>query len=207
MKKDFESRFMPYVKFLIPKDMIDKSLLNVLYFNIPSYCISSFPVGAVTSITGYTISVVCNSIDSYKYFDYIQEVSIYEAMPELIPEGMRYNKELDKLVPNVVSAANEYCSGIKIEFDKVADSGKQEENISCKNEKSKHYEIWKDFEAIDVLKNCLTKDEFIGFLKGNILKYQLRLGKKDDVSKEIEKIKDYQNELNFILKELEKNAK
>ena len=120
-----------------------------------------------------------------------KEVSVYEVF--------------DKLVPDVVSTSDEYCSGIKVEFEKVVDYVDQKENISCKNEKSKHYEIWKDFEAIDVLKNCLTRDEFIGFLKGNILKYQLRLGKKDDVSKEIEKIKDYQNELNHLLKEL--NAK
>lgn len=120
----------------------------------------------------------------------LKEVSVYEAFEHCIPDGMRYNKELDKLVPDVIN----------VEFEKVIDHTK--ENNSCKNEKSKHYEIWKDFEAIDVLKNCLTRAEFIGFLKGNILKYQLRLGKKDDVSKEIEKIKDYQNELNYISKEL-----
>ena len=68
-----------------------------------------------------------------------------------------------------------------------------------KNPNSKHYELWQDLEAIDIIKNTLTKDEYIGFLKGNILKYQLRLGKKDNVEKEIEKIKDYQNELNMIL--------
>ena len=45
----------------------------------------------------------------------------------------------------------------------------------------------------------LTEDEYKGFLKGNILKYQLRLGKKDNVDKEIIKIKDYQAELNNIL--------
>ena len=135
----------------------------------------------------------------------LKEVSVYEAFEHCIPDGMRYNKELDKLVPDVVVASDEYCSGIKVEFEKVVDYVDQKENISCKNEKSKHYELWIDFEAIDVLKNCLTRDEFIGFLKGNILKYQLRLGKKDHVLKEIEKIKDYQNELNFILKEL--NAK
>ena len=51
-------------------------------------------------------------------------------------------------------------------------------------------------EAIDVIKLALTEEEYKGFLKGNILKYQLRIGKKDDVSREIEKIKDYQRELN-----------
>ncbi len=69
----------------------------------------------------------------------------------------------------------------------------------AKNPNSKHYELWNDFEAIDVIKNILSKDEYIGFLKGNILKYQLRIGKKDNVEKEMEKIKDYQRELNEII--------
>lgn len=69
----------------------------------------------------------------------------------------------------------------------------------AKNPNSKHYELWNDFEAIDVIKTILNEDEYIGFLKGNILKYQLRLGKKDNVEKEMEKIRDYQNELNMIL--------
>jgi hypothetical protein len=68
-------------------------------------------------------------------------------------------------------------------------------NNKAKNQKSKHYELWEDFEAIDVIKLVLTEEEYRGFLKGNILKYQLRLGKKDEVLKEIEKIEDYQREL------------
>ena len=138
---------------------------------------------------------IVGTLETYLDFEMctFKEVSVYEVFADCIPDSMIYNKELDKLVP----------------IDDMQKETKEDkkENISCKNEKSKHYELWSDFEAIDVLKNCLTRDEFIGFLKGNILKYQLRLGKKDDVSKEIEKIKDYQNELNHILKELEKNAK
>lgn len=65
-----------------------------------------------------------------------------------------------------------------------------------KNPNSTHYELWDSFEAIDVIKLSLTPEEYRGFLKGNILKYQLRLGKKDNVDKEIVKIKDYQSELN-----------
>lgn len=70
------------------------------------------------------------------------------------------------------------------------------DNNKAKNPNCKHYELWENFEAIDVIKLALTDEEYKGFLKGNILKYQLRLGKKDDVLKEIEKIKDYQRELN-----------
>lgn len=74
-----------------------------------------------------------------------------------------------------------------------------------KNPNAKHYELWEDYEAIDNIKNTLTKKEYIGYLKGNILKYQLRLGKKDNVDLEKQKIKDYQNELNFLINRQEKN--
>ena len=69
----------------------------------------------------------------------------------------------------------------------------------AKNPQSTHYELWNGFEAIDVLKNSLTEDEYKGFLKGNILKYQLRLGKKDCIESDMEKIEDYKRELNSIL--------
>lgn len=72
-------------------------------------------------------------------------------------------------------------------------------NNKVKNEKSTHYEIWKDFEAIDIIQELLTHEEYVGFLKGNILKYQLRLGKKDSVESDMEKIADYKRELNSIL--------
>ena len=68
-----------------------------------------------------------------------------------------------------------------------------------KNESVNHYELWEGNEAIDVIKRILSKSEYIGFLKGNILKYQLRLGKKDNVEKEMIKIEDYTRELNSIL--------
>ena len=71
-------------------------------------------------------------------------------------------------------------------------------------EENKHHLLWKGMQSLDVMKLSLTKEEYIGFLKGQILKYQLRLGKKDDVAKELKKIQDYTNELNKMLDE-EKN--
>ena len=73
--------------------------------------------------------------------------------------------------------------------------------IKLKNPKASHYELWEGVESIDVIRGVLTTEEYIGALKFNILKYQLRLGKKDCVESDMEKIKDYQRELNFILKE------
>jgi len=66
-------------------------------------------------------------------------------------------------------------------------------------EENKHHLLWKGMQSLDVMKLSLTKEEYIGFLKGQILKYQLRLGKKDDVAKELKKIQDYTNELNKLL--------
>lgn len=75
-----------------------------------------------------------------------------------------------------------------------------EDNNKAKNPNSKHYELWENFEAIDVIKLALTDEEYKGFLKGNILKYRLRAGKKnienDNIIKDINKSIDYERELN-----------
>ena len=70
-----------------------------------------------------------------------------------------------------------------------------------KNSKSTHYELWSGFEAIDVSKVVLNEQEYIGALKFNILKYQLRLGKKDSIESDMEKIQDYKRELDSILQD------
>jgi len=61
-----------------------------------------------------------------------------------------------------------------------------------------HHILWGDTQSIELIRDFLTLDEYKGFLKGNILKYQLRLGKKDDVQKELQKIKDYKTELDSL---------
>jgi hypothetical protein len=53
-------------------------------------------------------------------------------------------------------------------------------------------------EPILVMYKMFTKEEFIGFLKGNILKYRLRLGHKDDIQKEMDKIKRYEQWLDEV---------
>ena len=63
-------------------------------------------------------------------------------------------------------------------------------------QENKHHQLWEGTQSLDIMKKVLTDEEYKGFLKGNILKYQLRLGKKDDTEKEIQKIKDYTEELN-----------
>jgi len=52
-----------------------------------------------------------------------------------------------------------------------------------------------EYECYKVLKNWLSPEQYKGFLLGNALKYQCRLGKKDDEVQEINKAEWYLNEL------------
>ena len=57
--------------------------------------------------------------------------------------------------------------------------------------KPSHYMLWEDTEAIDVIKKVLTPEEFRGYCKGNILKYRLRAGNKDNTQQDIDKANKY----------------
>lgn len=80
---------------------------------------------------------------------------------------------------------------------KYAEITKYKSTNKVKNPNAKHYELWQDFEAIDIIKATLTEDEYLGYLKGNIIKYKLR-DKGQDESDKV-KIKDYTNELNNLI--------
>lgn len=78
----------------------------------------------------------------------------------------------------------------------VAEGSKQQvdEVLGIKRElvnKPKHYELFEDVEAIEVIARSLTKEEFRGYCFGNLLKYRLRCGKKDSVEQELAKADKY----------------
>lgn len=64
-----------------------------------------------------------------------------------------------------------------------------------------YYKLWSTMQPFELHRKLLTKEEYIGFLKGNILKYQMRMGGKDEVEKELSKIDTYRRELEYILNE------
>ena len=61
--------------------------------------------------------------------------------------------------------------------------------------KPRHYMLFPDMEAIDVIRAVLTPEEFRGFCKGNALKYRLRAGDKGPAAKCIGKAHWYHNYL------------
>ena len=56
----------------------------------------------------------------------------------------------------------------------------------------KHYAVFEQLEAIEVIASSMTVDQFYGYCLGNILKYRLRAGGKDDVMQELGKADKYQ---------------
>lgn len=69
--------------------------------------------------------------------------------------------------------------------------------------KPKHYSVFEQLEAIEVIASSMTTEQFYGYCLGNILKYRLRAGGKDDVMQELGKADRYQglyNEFKHLCK-------
>ena len=54
-----------------------------------------------------------------------------------------------------------------------------------------HYKVM-DTEAKNIIRKALTDDEFRGYCLGNVLKYRLRAGKKDDAEQDLSKANEYE---------------
>ena len=50
----------------------------------------------------------------------------------------------------------------------------------------------------DVMQAVMTKEEFVGFLKGNIIKYSMRDGKKPGATGDAQKAKHYAQKLEEV---------
>lgn len=59
-----------------------------------------------------------------------------------------------------------------------------------------------EIECIDAIESALGRDQFIGFLRGNIIKYQWRLGKKDCPAQENKKAIWYAKKLHDVLEKM-----
>lgn len=63
-----------------------------------------------------------------------------------------------------------------------------------------HYDLFADgTQSMDIIQRSLFRDEFIGFLKGNCLKYRIRAGKKGELQQDIDKANWYENKLREVI--------
>ena len=60
------------------------------------------------------------------------------------------------------------------------------------NPASPHYQMCDGVEAIERMEQMYTKQELMIWAKCNVMKYRLRIGKKDDVIQEAKKIDTYE---------------
>ena len=69
-------------------------------------------------------------------------------------------------------------------------------------QRPKHYaETDNGIECIDAIRAALSREQFIGFLRGQVIKYQWRLGKKASAVEDNQKAIWYANKLNEVLNE------
>lgn len=54
-----------------------------------------------------------------------------------------------------------------------------------------HYNATGQIQPIEVMQVFLTPEQFIGFCRGNVIKYATRAGRKDEVRKEVNKVIQY----------------
>ena len=105
---------------------------------------------------------------------------------DLLPSNPHINHE------ELIELLEEYIDEIPIEVDEKSYTDKDMVNHPD------HY-TRTEREVIDTMRGAMTKEEFTGYLKGNILKYTLRMGLKDSVSQEAGKIKAYTDYLEMHL--------
>jgi hypothetical protein len=55
----------------------------------------------------------------------------------------------------------------------------------------RHYQVFPDKEAIEIIASSMTTEQFYGYCLGNFLKYRLRIGAKDEVQQELGKSNKY----------------
>ena len=66
-----------------------------------------------------------------------------------------------------------------------------------------HYADQGAVECIDAMESMLSREEFIGFLRGNSFKYRWRCRSKDNAVKDLRKAQWYENRLLVIMEEEE----
>ena len=95
---------------------------------------------------------------------------------------------------------NIFPAGLKSKSDPVWKPEDIEDYKSKFVDNPEHYKLeGLNVEALDVIRSVLNDEEYVGYLRGNILKYQLRAGKKDHKDQDLAKANFYSKELDKCL--------
>lgn len=103
---------------------------------------------------------------------------------------------IDRITINGVDVPE--AMGLKV-GDKMPSEQKETQTYDNEGNAS-HYEG--KIECIDYIRDRLTREQYIGYLRGTIVKYQHRLGEKDDAELDARKIAWYAKKLHEAYKEV-----
>lgn len=83
-------------------------------------------------------------------------------------------------------------------YEKTMEITRPECSHPLLNADSKHYEMVGGMEAIEIMESIFTVEELKAWAKLTAMKYRLRIGKKDDPTKEIKKIKTFEDYYQYL---------
>lgn len=134
-----------------------------------------------------------------------QRAAISEQLPLTLPEPQPEPQPEMLPPPPALIDINDYMHTMTLED--TAEITKYEGHFTLKPEgklvdmvnSPPHYTDG-GIETIDFIRAKLSRDEYIGYLKGNIIKYSSRLGKKDGMEQDAGKLAWYSQELTNYLK-------
>lgn len=113
------------------------------------------------------------------------EDTVYIGGMEKLLYSFKVNGKLWKLYEDECELIDE--QGRRISYAQAAKEGVTKDMVNSPS----HYALFDDIEAIQVIAASMTKEMFKGYCFGNLLKYKLRAGGKDDIQQELKKADKY----------------
>lgn len=135
--------------------------------------------------------------DVIEFIDYVNDqqlmqlaiVNSVQGVDDLAYGGTKWTAEVEKMNGDKVSVDNNW------DFVKSNKPFNRKYDCSGDNTTPRHYKGKDSIDVIDFMYQQLSLEEFKGFMKGNMIKYPVRAGRKDDELADIKKARDYADRL------------
>lgn len=129
----------------------------------------------------------------------IQEVNGVEITVQIknVYRLVQSSLDMDKWVADVEAIdGRTWTIDDRYDFYSLANENEgTEKTLDDKVNHPSHYQGRKGIDVIEFLYQQLTFEEFKGFMKGNMIKYPVRAGRKDNELADIKKARDYADRL------------
>lgn len=161
-------------------------------------------IAHVTLVNGFSVRGESSCVSESNYNKELGEkIALEKATSELWKlEGYLlaeeiYQDRLNDAMPYLVERLKQYTEDIEQDNE----PNPLTDDIYDPVDRPEHYASADNgIECIDAIEAALGREQFIGFLRGQVIKYQWRMGKKDDAAQDNQKSIWYANKLAEIMK-------